>query len=647
MLVFLLFVLFNSVNGWNWNNNNNNPQLTSCNIIIDKELNHFEEPKIGNEWNYNDISNNIQNNMACGVIYINSNKIVLIDQNRDDDDEFIRNNNLHIIKTTPQITEDIITLFKKHKINFSVEEYYPSPAWYFWVLYYAFKVFVGLIYINLFHISIKLFIHLYNRDNIDIDNNIKLYKQDNKDEPTSDITFDDVAGCDEAKYELQEIVDFLKDPESFKNAGAKIPSGVLLEGPPGTGKTMLAKATSNEAEVNFISANGSQFIEVYVGVGASRVRKLFEKAKKNKPCIIFIDEIDAVGRSRSNGAGGNSEQDQTINQLLTNMDGFDTNDGIIVMAATNRADMLDKALVRNGRFDRKITVGLPDKVGREQIIDVHLKDKEIDKNIDMNMIYELTTGFTGAQLANLINEACILSVRYKLHKISEKCLLDAFEKITIGLPKTVDNRPKENIEMVAYHEAGHTIGALYFNEMFDVRRVTINANNTGAGGYTLFTPKEKFVHFPTKRFMLANIIICLGGRAGEILLFRNKNPTVFSSDKFIFNDHEDLNITTGASNDLKQAYDMAREYIATYGLGNHIGLYDSDGTNNSFHSKLSERSKKRIDKEIEEMINVSLTTMIAIIENNMDQLTIIADSLMNFKTINGELLEEKVNIIFE
>jgi len=276
MLVFLLFILFNSVNAWY--SNNNNPQLTSCNIIIDKELNYFEEPKIGNEWNYNDISNNIQNNMACGVIYINSNKIVLIDQNREDD-EFISNNNLHVIKTTPQITEDIITLFKEHKINFSVEEYYPSPVWYLWILYYAFRVIVGLIYINLFYISIKLFIHLYNRDNIDIDNNIKLYKQDNKDEYTSDITFDDVAGCDEAKYELQEIVDFLKDPESFKNAGAKIPSGVLLEGPPGTGKTMLAKATSNEAEVNFISANGSQFIEVYVGVGASRVRKLFEKAK--------------------------------------------------------------------------------------------------------------------------------------------------------------------------------------------------------------------------------------------------------------------------------------------------------------------------------------------------------------------------------
>lgn len=639
MLGFLFVIYLCGVNAWNWNNNRSY-QLSNCNKLIEKEIKYIYQPPIGGNWDYYDVTENIDSNIVCGVFYMDTNRIIVIDNNVE---EYVQSNNLHMIKTTPKLTEDIINLFKKNKINFLIEDYYPSPEWYIWVLHYIAKVSYMFMLLYTTRTLIKIILILTNRNNIDI----HIYKKEKDDGDDDLVVFDDVAGCDEAKHELQEVVDFLKHPEEFKKAGAKIPAGVLLEGPPGTGKTMLARATSNEAGVNFLYANGSQFIEMYVGVGASRIRKLFERAKENKPCIIFIDEIDAVGRSRSNGFESNSEQDQTINQLLTNMDGFDRNEGIIVMAATNRADMLDKALVRNGRFDRKITVGIPDKTGRKQILDVHLEDKYIDTHIDMNIIHELTAGFTGAQLANLVNEACILSVRYKLSRITEKCLIDAFEKITIGLPKQVDNRPKENIEMVAYHEAGHTIGALYFSEMFDVRRVTINANNTGAGGYTLFTPKEKFVHFPTKRFMLANIIICLGGRAGEILFFKNKNQTSHCSDKLIFNDQEDLNITTGASNDLKQAYEMAREYVATYGLGDNIGLYDSNGTNRSFHSKLSESSKKKIDKEIEQMMKESLKTILKIIEENMDQLTIIAELLVDFKTIDGEKLEEKVKIKME
>lgn len=634
MLVFLFVIYLYSANAWNWNSNNH--QLTNCNVLIDDQLNYLDEPIIGENWDYYDIEKNINNNIRCGVIYLDANRIVVIDNKIDD---IVRYHNLHIIKTTPKLKEEIIMLFKKYKINFLIEDYYPSPRWYIWTFYYIIKSFYIFATLYSIRMLIKLLFFL-TRD----DSNIHLYKKNKLENDEENITFDDVAGCDEVKYELQEIVDFLKNPEEFKEVGAKIPAGVLLEGPPGTGKTMLAKATSNEADVSFIYANGSQFIEVYVGVGASRIRKLFETAKQHKPCIIFIDEIDAVGRSRSSGLDSNSEQDQTLNQLLTNMDGFDKNDGIIVMGATNRADMLDKALLRNGRFDRKITVGLPDKIGRKQILNVHLNDKEVDKNINMDIIHELTTGFTGAQLANLVNEACILSVRYKLRQITEKCLVDAFEKITIGLPKQIDNRPKENIELVAYHEAGHTIAALYFHEMFDVRRVTINGNNTGAGGYTLFTPKENFVHFPTKRFMLANIIICLGGRAGETLYFKNKNPTTHSSDSLIFNNEEDLNITTGASNDLKQAHEMAREYVATYGLGDHIGLYDCDGMNQSYHSKLSQSSKERIDKEIQCMIKSSLKIILKIIENNMEQLTIIADLLLHFKTINEEKLKEKIQI---
>ncbi len=633
-VIFLLFFFYN-VHAWKWNSK---VQISNCNLLATKELTTFEEPILGEKWNYYDITNNIRNNIVCSVVYLHSNRIVVIDNNIQENQ--IEKNNFHIINTTPLLTEEIIELFKKNRINFLVEDYYPSPHWFLWILYYILQIFYYTSIVLSVRIIIKVLFFLFIKD----DSQISIYKKDDNDE---NITFQDVAGCDEAKYELQEVVEFLKNPEAFKDAGAKIPAGVLLEGPPGTGKTMLAKATSNEADVNFIYANGSQFIEVYVGVGASRVRNLFETAKKLKPCIIFIDEIDAVGRSRSNGFDSNSEQDQTINQLLTNMDGFDKNDGIIVMAATNRADMLDKALVRNGRFDRKITVGLPDKLGRKQILEVHLNNKDMDKNIDMNMIHELTTGFTGAQLANLVNEACILSVRYKSRKITEKCLVDAFEKITIGLPKQIDNRPKENIELVAYHEAGHTLSALFFHEMFDVRRVTINSNNTGAGGYTLFTPKEKFVHFPTKRFMLANIVICLGGRAAEMLFFQVKNPILYPSDVFFINEKDNLNITTGASNDLKQAYEMAREYISTYGLGDHIGLYDSDGTNRSMHSKLSESSKERIDKEIEHMIKESLNTVLKFISKNMDQLTIIAELLIHLKTIDQKQLKEKIQLKYE
>ena len=311
----------------------------------------------------------------------------------------------------------------------------------------------------------------------------------------------------------------------------------------------------------------------------------------------------------------------------------------MLWAATNRVDILDNALTRNGRFDRKIKINLPDKQGREQILKVHLKDKETDSTLDLEPIYELTVGMSGAQLANLVNEACILSVRYKLKKLTQKCFIDAFEKITIGLPKQVDNRPKENIKMVAYHESGHAIGALFFNEMYDLRRVTINANNTGAGGYTLFTPKEEFAQFPTKRFMLSNIIISLGGRAAEMLFLETKEQ--MEIDKAIFKNQNHLNITTGASNDLKQAFELARNYVATYGLGDHIGLYDYD-ENSYFANKLSESAKTRIDKEVEHIIKTSLNAILKIIEENRDQLDKIAELLLHFQTISYDQIKDHI-----
>ena len=386
-----------------------------------------------------------------------------------------------------------------------------------------------------------------------------------------DVRFTDVAGCDEAKYELEEVVDFLKDPQKFSVIGAKVPKGVLLEGPPGTGKTLLARAVAGEAGVSYISVSASQFIEMFVGLGASRVRKLFDTARKNKPCVIFIDEIDAIGKKRASAFsnGGNEEREQTLNQILTNMDGFDKDEGIIIIGATNRIDILDDALVRSGRFDRKVKVSLPDETGRKQILKVHLKDKLVSDNIDYDAISRLTSGFSGADLANIANEAAILAVRDNRTFITNKYLLDAFEKITIGLPKNYDNRDNKTLEMIAYHEMGHALTANLFKDFFTINKVTINANNNGAGGFTLFTPLDEYVNYPTKKYLLANMIVAMGGRAAELILF-NKTKDVLSviNEKELYSNIKNLDKTTGSSNDLMQTNNMARRYIDLFGVNN-------------------------------------------------------------------------------
>ena len=343
--------------------------------------------------------------------------------------------------------------------------------------------------------------------------------------------FNDVAGCDEAKFELQEVVEFLKEPEKFEVAGAKVPKGVLLEGPPGTGKTLLARAVAGEAGVSFIQISASEFIQMFVGVGASRVRDLFKIAKDNSPCVVFIDEIDAVGRKRGEqfGGGGNEEREQTLNQILTKMDGFEKSDSIVVLAATNRVDILDSALTRSGRFDRKVQVGLPDTKGRRKILDVHLRNKLVEESTDLDEIAALTSGFSGADIENMANEAAILALRQNKTIINSTNLVDAFEKIVIGLPKLNKDVNYDEEELVSYHEAGHTLTALLFKEFFDVIKVTINANTNGAGGYTLFTPKEKYNSYPTKKYLLANLIVTMGGRAAEIILYTkiiNKNENL-------------------------------------------------------------------------------------------------------------------------
>lgn len=614
----------------------------------------FQSNNVGSSWNYNDLLDNLKmNNIESVSILSNVDTIVAMDKNYEDQ---ITGDNIHTIKTIPHLTDTIIDQLNNYHISFDIVKLDTTTLWEYlpWPLQLLTSYIILMFTLNIIRVLLMRggsnMPGPFGNNPMSMLNSVLSPKSEIIDAKKMDVCFDDVAGCDEAKYELQEVVEFLKDPSKFENAGAKIPTGVLLEGPPGTGKTLLARAIAGESNCTFISASGSQFIELFVGVGASRVRTLFETAKENKPCIIFIDEIDAIGRQRGAGlAGGNDEREQTLNQILTNMDGFSKNDGIIVVAATNRADILDSALTRPGRFDRKIQVGLPDKDGRRKIMNIHFKNKKLGDDANLDIVADLTSGFSGAELQNLANEAAILTIRYKENYINNNILLDAFEKVTIGLPIKEDKRSNEILELIAYHETGHTIMVAFFKEFFDLRKITIIGNKNGAGGYTLFTPKEDYASFPTKKFMLANMIVALGGRAAEVVYYRNNNH---ETDK-IFENTKDLYITTGASNDLKQANSIARRYVSLFGLSDDIGLYDSGDQNQPFlgrelsssSTKVSEYTRTKIDKHIEDLVNKAYERAICIIESNPKNLEMIAEMLLNKKTIDGsELLNYNFDI---
>ena len=617
---------------------------------IIKQLGSTGEP-IGSSWSYYDLTKHIQDNDIDGVSIVSKNDHVsglfAIDNTHDVGN--VLSANVHPIQIIPELTDTIIQKLDTGHIPFDVLDVtkysiFDAIPWPVQLVGYYF---IGSIILS---VILQSRMNGPNNGGGNMMNPLQMLNKHDSQIDTNkvNITFADVAGCDEAKEELVEVVEFLKNPLKFAAAGATIPKGVLLEGPPGTGKTLLARAVAGEAGVPFFSASGSQFIEMFVGVGASRVRELFQKAEKETPCVIFIDEIDAVGRQRGAGlAGGNDEREQTLNQILTNMDGFTKSTGIIVLGATNRADILDNALTRPGRFDRKIMVGLPDATGRREIMNVHFKNKQVNNETDLDDLNALTTGFSGADIANLANEAAILSVRYNETGITKECLYDAYEKMTIGLPKKYENRNTHILNMVAYHETGHTITALLFNDMFNIQKVTINSNKNGAGGYTLFTPKDYYSEYPTKKFLLANMIIAMGGRAAEVVLY---NTTSVTTNRYIpdiiFPNIKQLDITTGASNDLKQANNIARQYISLFGLGRNIGLYDSTSTEQPFlgrnlatnSDKLSDYSKKLIDKEIADMVQFAYETAIKIIEKNNDSFHEIAQLLLQNKTVNGNVL---------
>ena len=436
-------------------------------------------------------------------------------------------------------------------------------------------------------------------------------------------TFADVAGADEEKAELQEVVEFLKAPGKFNSLGARIPHGVLLVGPPGTGKTLLARACAGEAGVPFYAISGSDFVEMYVGVGASRVRDLFEKAKKTMPSIVFIDEIDAVGRQRGAGlGGGHDEREQTLNQLLVEMDGFDANDGVIVMAATNRADILDKALLRPGRFDRQVYVGLPDVKGREEILKVHTKNKPLGPDVSLKTIARTTAGFSGADLENLVNEAALLAARRGKKAITEPEIEEASVKVMMGPEKKSHVVTDDERRLVAYHETGHAIAG-YFGKHHDpVHQISIISRG-GAGGYTMYLP-EKDPSYVTKTAMFENIVSLLGGRVAEQLVLDD--------------------ISTGASNDLQRATDTARAMVTRYGFSERMGpvVYGSDpgqtflGRDFGQGKGYSEAIASEIDNEIRDIVDEAYETARRLLTEHMTELHKIATVLMEREKISGD-----------
>ena len=437
------------------------------------------------------------------------------------------------------------------------------------------------------------------------------------------VTFADVAGADEEKEELQEIVEFLKNPEKFNVLGARIPHGVLMVGPPGTGKTLLAKACAGEAGVPFYSISGSDFVEMYVGVGASRVRDLFDKAKRTAPCIIFIDEIDAVGRQRGTGlGGGHDEREQTLNQLLVEMDGFGANEGVIVIAATNRSDVLDKALLRPGRFDRQVYVGLPDVKGREQILKVHTRSKPLAPDVDLQTIAKATVGFAGADLENLVNEAALLAARRGHKAITKKEIEEASIKVIAGTEKKSKVISEEEKRLTAYHEAGHAITHYFCKTADPVHEISIIPRGL-AGGYTMSLPKDDKT-FVTKTQMREQIVTLLGGRVAE---------------KLVLDD-----ISTGASNDLERATATARSMVTRYGFSEKLGpmVYSNDpgetflGRDLGHGRSYSEEVAAKIDAEIRTILDTAFEDATTILSTNMDKLHLVAEELLKHEKIDGE-----------
>jgi len=454
-------------------------------------------------------------------------------------------------------------------------------------------------------------------------------------EPQTGVSFEDVAGCDASKFELTEVVEFLKNPAKFSALGAKIPRGVIMEGPPGTGKTLLARAVAGEAGVPFISASGSEFVEMFVGVGAARIRSLFGEAKKNAPCIVFIDEIDAVGRQRAGSSrggmgGGNDEREQTLNQILTEMDGFEGNAGVIVIAATNRADVLDSALLRPGRFDRRVPVDLPDKDGRLAILKVHSRGKPLSDDVQLDIVAKRTIGFSGASLANLMNEAAIVSARRDKTEISYGEIDYAIDRLTVGMQKTTGVSFPNRQRLVAYHEAGHAVMGALTPDYDMVTKVTIIPRTNGAGGFTLFTPSEERLEsgLYSKRYLEGQLAVALGGRVAEEIIFGEEE------------------VTTGASNDLQQVRNIARRMVAQWGYSKaKIGAvaWEAPEGNGGFGPQAaSPETEKIIDAEVKEIVAKAYKVCKETLVTNRELLEELTEMLIDKETVDFTEMQDLV-----
>ena len=456
-------------------------------------------------------------------------------------------------------------------------------------------------------------------------------KKDKENMIKANITLDSWAGSDEIFQEVTEVVSYLKDSTLYKAAGAEIPKGILLEGPPGTGKTLLAKAIASECDANFISIASSEFVEVYVGLGASKVRDLFKKARENKPCILFIDEIDSIGKQRGTGINlGNDEREQTLNQLLAEMDGFNENDGILILAATNRRDVLDNALLRPGRFDRIINVPLPDKDARIKILKTYGRKKNLHKDVSYELLGEYTNGFSGAQIKNLMNEAAINTARMNNTIINQENFEDAIEKLVVGIIKKNDIRSEETIKRVSIHEIGHAFIAAYFQKYFDLKKVSIQSTFNGAGGYTLFNEKPEIIDggLYTKDLLKKRLMIAMGGKAAETLYYGH--------DK----------VSLGAIQDLKQANNLAQSMIGNYGMGKELMVFyneDTESGRNPFlgrslgmGAKYSDKTKEIFDRESLELVKIAFDEAVDLLTANKNILDILVDKLEKNKILDND-----------
>ena len=602
-LIILLFI--NLTYGFNFNRGINKPlfrkpllkcELINNNNLIEHTKNTFNANKIENI-RYSEFIYSAENGYIDKTYFVNNDKnIIAIDKDK----------NKYTIQNVNTNNEQLFSMLHDNNIDIIIDN----------TDYNMLQMQYGL----LIYFLISFIILRYIRTNMMSNTLPELIKANfNNELKYTNTTFSDVVGIDNAKIEVEEVVEFLRDNKIYQDVGAKIPSGILLQGPPGTGKTLLARAIAGEAKVPFFSVSGSEFIEMFVGTGAARVRTLFETAKEYAPCIIFIDEIDAIGKQRSsNGMGaGNDEREQTLNQILTEMDGFETNTNVIVIAATNRIDTLDKALLRPGRFDRQIFIDNPDYNGRKEILELYIKDKPI-KEIDVDKVSKKTAGFSPASLANLINEAAILTVRNNKTLITNKEIDDALDKITLGPVKKNIIRSEKNKELVAFHEAGHAVVGAFLSNFDTIGKVSI-APRGNAGGLTFLVPDENILDsgLYTRDYLMSMITFTLGGRMAEELIFGKED------------------ITSGASNDLERVTSLAKRMVTEFGMSSKLG-------NVVYNDNISKNTNNMIYNEIEEIINKCNKQANKILQENMILLKNVAKKLIDEETINSKELTELI-----